>query len=321
MLRKIEREERIRNIIISIFSVVAIIVFSVVGFNHFTNGDQNAVAANSSISTNNTSDTSDTKTTSSTIKKTDKSLSNSSAAANASADLSGSSEQKSAIGQPDTIISDHEKADMVRNIMSQQQGLDPNVLASIPDDEILSANVGNATNSAIAQTATNLINKYPSLKKSNDSSSSSAEATQVDNTVSLTSHVGENYEAVRNELVKQGFNINKIGVTYDYSDTVPTGAIISQDPVSGDVIAEETYINFVVSQEKITTLNDITGYTKNEAQSYLASIGAEYKNHETYEFSNTVDKDKVIRTEPGAGTAISKGTVVSLVYSKGSELD
>lgn len=66
-------------------------------------------------------------------------------------------------------------------------------------------------------------------------------------------------------------------------------------------------------------MNDISGYTKSEAQSYLASVGAEYIGHETSEYSNTVDKDKVTRTVPGAGTTITKGMVVNVIYSKGPD--
>lgn len=57
------------------------------------------------------------------------------------------------------------QANRVRNIMVQNQNLDPNILNNIPDEEILAANVGNATNSQIAETTQNLINKYPTLKK------------------------------------------------------------------------------------------------------------------------------------------------------------
>lgn len=58
----------------------------------------------------------------------------------------------------------HDQANAVRELMAANQGFDPDVLASIPDEEILAANVGNATNSAIAQTAKNLLDKYPNLK-------------------------------------------------------------------------------------------------------------------------------------------------------------
>lgn len=58
----------------------------------------------------------------------------------------------------------HDQANAVRELMTTNQGFDQDVLASIPDEEILAANVGNATNSAIAQTAKNLLDKYPNLK-------------------------------------------------------------------------------------------------------------------------------------------------------------
>ena len=59
---------------------------------------------------------------------------------------------------------DHERAEVIRKLMEQNQGLDADVLASIPDNEILEATVGNVTNSQVAQTADNLIRKYPDLK-------------------------------------------------------------------------------------------------------------------------------------------------------------
>lgn len=60
--------------------------------------------------------------------------------------------------------SDHERADMVRDLMESNQGLNADVLASISDEEILNATVGNVTNSQVAQTAENLVRKYPELK-------------------------------------------------------------------------------------------------------------------------------------------------------------
>jgi ABC-type multidrug transport system fused ATPase/permease subunit len=64
------------------------------------------------------------------------------------------------------LSSDQVKAaDFVRDLMIKNQGFDSDIIASIPDEEILAANAGNATNSAIAQTAKNLLDKYPNLKK------------------------------------------------------------------------------------------------------------------------------------------------------------
>ncbi|MEY8445815.1 Stk1 family PASTA domain-containing Ser/Thr kinase [Enterococcus ratti] len=162
-------------------------------------------------------------------------------------------------------------------------------------------------------------------------SQSEGEGTRVDPTTDTISFVvsqgaqptmndytGQNYETVRGMLNSNGYK--NVSATYDYSDRVPAGAIISQLPNSGEPLTESSYISFVVSQgPNVKTLNDISGYTKSDAQSYLSDIGAEYIGHESYEYSETVDKDKVIRTIPGVGASISPGTIVNVIYSKGPE--
>ncbi|MDO4623883.1 MAG: Stk1 family PASTA domain-containing Ser/Thr kinase [Enterococcus hirae] len=131
-------------------------------------------------------------------------------------------------------------------------------------------------------------------------------------------YTGQNYDTVRGILSSNGYK--RISETYDYSDTVPAGSIISQLPSYGEPLTENSYISFVVSQgPNAKTLNDISGYTKSDAQSYLSSIGAEYIGHESYEYSDTVEKDKVIRTAPGVGASITPGTIVNVIYSKGPE--
>lgn len=58
----------------------------------------------------------------------------------------------------------HERAQAIREILKQNQGFNEEVLNSIPDEEILDSFVGNATNSQLAQSAINLLEKYPNLK-------------------------------------------------------------------------------------------------------------------------------------------------------------
>ncbi|THE15851.1 Stk1 family PASTA domain-containing Ser/Thr kinase [Enterococcus hirae] len=134
----------------------------------------------------------------------------------------------------------------------------------------------------------------------------------------MSDYTGQDYEAVRSMLTTNGYT--NISMTYDYSDTVPAGAIISQSPAYGEPLTPTSFISFVVSQgPNAKTLNDISGYTKSDAQSYLSDIGAEYIGHESYEYSDTVEKDKVIRTAPGVGASITPGTIVNVVYSKGPD--
>ncbi|HGF7685255.1 DUF4767 domain-containing protein [Enterococcus faecium] len=58
----------------------------------------------------------------------------------------------------------HERAQAIREILKQNQGFNEEVLNSIPDEEILDSFVGNATNAQLAQSAINLLEKYPNLK-------------------------------------------------------------------------------------------------------------------------------------------------------------
>ena len=58
----------------------------------------------------------------------------------------------------------HERAQAIREILKQNQGFKEEVLNSIPDEEILDSFVGNATNAQLAQSAINLLEKYPNLK-------------------------------------------------------------------------------------------------------------------------------------------------------------
>ncbi|RXU72574.1 hypothetical protein CYQ85_13775, partial [Enterococcus faecium] len=58
----------------------------------------------------------------------------------------------------------HERAQAIREILKQNQGFNEEVLNSIPDQEIIDSFVGNVTNTQLAQSAMNLLEKYPNLK-------------------------------------------------------------------------------------------------------------------------------------------------------------
>ncbi|WP_413538169.1 hypothetical protein [Enterococcus malodoratus] len=73
-------------------------------------------------------------------------------------------EEQATPSKEDNTPSDHERADMIRDLMERNQGLNADILASISDEEILNATVGNVTNSQVAQTAENLVRLYPELK-------------------------------------------------------------------------------------------------------------------------------------------------------------
>ena len=57
----------------------------------------------------------------------------------------------------------YERAETIRGLYASQ-GLNEDILNSIPDQEIVDSFVGNATNAQLAQSTTNLLEKYPNLK-------------------------------------------------------------------------------------------------------------------------------------------------------------
>lgn len=53
---------------------------------------------------------------------------------------------------------------MIRDLYNYNQGFNRDILNSIPDQEIIDSFVGNVTNTQLAQSAMNLLEKYPNLK-------------------------------------------------------------------------------------------------------------------------------------------------------------
>ncbi|XKT09380.1 DUF4767 domain-containing protein (plasmid) [Enterococcus faecium] len=64
----------------------------------------------------------------------------------------------------EVLTDPHEKAEMIRNLYEGNQGFNRDILNSIPDQEIIDSFVGNVTNAQLAQSAMNLLEKYPNLK-------------------------------------------------------------------------------------------------------------------------------------------------------------
>lgn len=67
-------------------------------------------------------------------------------------------------GLQNATPSQHTLAEQTRTVLENNQGFDRQVLNSISDDEIVALTAGYVTNSQLAQTADNLLAKYPNLK-------------------------------------------------------------------------------------------------------------------------------------------------------------
>ena len=133
-------------------------------------------------------------------------------------------------------------------------------------------------------------------------------------TVRVPRVTGLKQQEAEDELTGQGFKIGT--VEQQPSDSVPAGTVMAQDPKAGDQAPEGTGVNLVVSsgKEKVQ-IPDEAGKDAAVAANDLGQLGLKTKTSQ--EASSTVDKGKVIRTEPGAGQSVDKGSTVTLVVSSG----
>ena len=74
-----------------------------------------------------------------------------------------------------------------------------------------------------------------------------------------------------------------------------------------------------LTEEKDITIPDVSKMSIVNAEAALKEAGFEVNTTQTEEFSETIEKDEVIRTTPGAGRSVKSGTVITLVVSLGSD--
>jgi len=110
-------------------------------------------------------------------------------------------------------------------------------------------------------------------------------------------------------------------VTYDYSDTVKRGTVISTDPGVGSRIRNHDSVSITVSRGPQTVkVPDVEGWSLGKARARLKSEDLE-PGMVTREFSDDVPKGFVISTDPGGGTTLRAGAAIALTVSKGAPVD
>lgn len=159
-------------------------------------------------------------------------------------------------------------------------------------------------------------------KKESDTQSVSTES------VSETAPASSNAEVVivpdlsnRTETeAKAALNKLRLGVSVKKgsSDDVPEGQVYDQSPAAGVKTDVHTQVTIYISTGKETfKLDDVTGMDYDQAQSQLENDGLKVSLE--FEYSDSVDKNEVIRTSPEAGSQVAEGDTVTIVASKGKE--
>lgn len=107
-----------------------------------------------------------------------------------------------------------------------------------------------------------------------------------------------------------------------FSDTVPEGSVISQDPVAGTQVQKDSSVKYVVSRgaqpPKESTVPDIKNLTVDQASARLSQEGL-LLGTTTEQYSETVGLGKVISQSPAAGQKITEGSSVDVVVSLGPQ--
>jgi serine/threonine-protein kinase len=133
----------------------------------------------------------------------------------------------------------------------------------------------------------------------------------------MVSVVGLYNTAATAELDKAGFTNYRIET--QNSDDVENGYVISQSVEEGtEIPVDEEIIIYVSAGKNTTTVPDVSNLTDEQATTMLQEKNLKITH--SYEFSDTVEKDRVIATDPAANTEVPEGTEVTVIISNGKEV-
>ncbi len=132
----------------------------------------------------------------------------------------------------------------------------------------------------------------------------------VPNVVGMTQQQAE--DAIRNQRLQPAIEAQ------EFSDTVPAGTVIRQDPQSGAQIRKGGTVSLVVSKgsNKVAVPDGLVGETAGFVESKLKEAGLNPE-RQPDAYSSSVDAGNVISVDPKSGTQVQKGSTVKYTVSKG----
>lgn len=117
-----------------------------------------------------------------------------------------------------------------------------------------------------------------------------------------------------NALTAAGFKVEK---SYEYSDSVDAGKVISQSP-NGGTAASGSKVTIVISQgQKSVDVPSVLGMSEEKAQNTLNNAGLKVAIEEAH--SDSVAVGKVIQQSIASGKTVPAGTTVTITVSLGAE--
>jgi serine/threonine-protein kinase len=134
--------------------------------------------------------------------------------------------------------------------------------------------------------------------------------------IAVRNYVGRTLEQARLLIEEDGL---KAEPTFEINDRVPENQVFKQDPDPGTKVDKGDTIKLTVSQGRgKVEVPDVTGKSLSDAEAQLEDAGFEVDVRQ--EASDSVEKGKVIRTEPAAKTQAERGSEVVVFESAGVQL-
>ena len=130
--------------------------------------------------------------------------------------------------------------------------------------------------------------------------------------------VGKSRAEAQAILTDEGFVVG--AVTEDFSDTIPAGAVMTQSPAAKSSAKKGSAISLVISKgPNLVEVPKVIGLPEADAFKALEAQGFSPQALPS-EFNKDVAQGVVFKQTPDAGAKAPKGSVVSYVVSRGTEL-
>ena len=123
--------------------------------------------------------------------------------------------------------------------------------------------------------------------------------------------------AINSTEICPGAGIEVGAISYEYTDTVPEGHVISQNPTAGTSFCGLASVDLTVSLGPCT-VPDVVGMSESDAESAINSAGLSVGSI-GYLYSDNVEAGCVISQYPIPGTVVDSGTEVDLDISLGPD--
>lgn len=141
-------------------------------------------------------------------------------------------------------------------------------------------------------------------------------STEEVQSIAMINVIGYSEDAALSLLKEKGFT--NVKSEHEQDEKTQEGYVFDQSVQEGETVPADKEIVIKVSAgaEEID-VPDVRGYEDSQAVTILQEAGFEVSH--AYEYSDDVEKDKVIKTEPEANTKAPKGSKVVVTVSNGSE--